>query len=243
MSRRPYFVQQPNGEYLCTLAGCVLMAADAVYGDPAEVTPEGRARAEQLIDRFVAEATARGFVQGDALRALLRRGDRAGRVLNLLDQAADSIPKERQMQVMADGLGGDLSEQPAPGATPVTDYPASALRSGADGLDPRFLAAGHALELVREQHGDEAIHRREYADLFMELMRYAPLELRQSMRAKMQELGLMPEITHVGDNGQPIFSAEQIAETHGVPVEEVERFVAEHVDPAELYTGQTHRVQ
>lgn len=243
MSRRPYFVQQPNGEYLCTLAGCALMAADAAFGDPTEFTPEGRARAEQLIDRFVTKATERGFPQGDALRALLRRGDRAGRVLNLLDQAADSIPKELQMQVMADGLGADLSERPAPGATPVADYPANALRPGADGLDPRFLAAGHALELIREQHGDEAIHQPEYAGLFMELMRYAPLELRQSLRAKMQEMGLMPEITHVGDNGQPVFSAEQIAATHGVSVEEVEHLVAEHVDPVDLYTGQTHRVQ
>ena len=41
-----------------------------------------------------------------------------------------------------------------------------------------------------------------------------------------------------------MFSAQQLADTHGVSVEEVERFIAQSgIDPDDLYTGPVHPLQ
>ena len=76
------------------------------------------------------------------------------------------------------------------------------------------------------------------------MLRFAPKVLREEMDAKAKELGLLPQATHVGEDGQPVFSTQQLADTHGVSVEEVERFIAQSgIDPDDLYTGPVHPLQ
>ncbi|MCW0037891.1 hypothetical protein OIO03_20545, partial [Acinetobacter baumannii] len=62
MTKKPMFKPHPDGEqYLINLAGCVLIAGDAIFGNPAETTPQGRTTAMQLVERVLQEAEQRGF--------------------------------------------------------------------------------------------------------------------------------------------------------------------------------------
>ncbi len=246
MKRDTPFKPHPTkpGEYLCNLAGSVLIAGDAAYGDPAETTPEGQAVSRAFIERFLREATAHGFKQAGTLHALLRRNQSSARMINLATDAMNCIPKDLRARIIEEQFNARLvpmEEAPAP------DYPADVLRPGPDGVDPRFWAAGHAIERVRAEHGEEAIHRPEYGRLFAELHRYAPPALKKKMSDKARELGLIPQTTHVDEHGHPVYSLEQIAATLGTTVEELQRLNALHADEIQamggLYTGPVHPLQ
>lgn len=234
------------GEYIVNLAGSVLMAGDAAYGDPAETTPEGQTNARALIERFLKEATAHGFKKADILHALLRRNQSSARLVNLATEAMNCIPAILRMRIIGETFNAKcvpMEEVPAP------DYPADALRPGPDGVDPRFWAAGHAIKrlLAERGEGDEAIHTPEYSHLFAELHRYAPPALKKTMDAKAREMGLIPNTTHVDENGRPVYSLQQIADTLGTSVEELEKLSAEHTDELQamggFHTGPVHPLQ
>ena len=111
-------------------------------------------------------------------------------------------------------------------------------------LHPKFIAAGEAMERMREELGEEAAHQHpEYQRLFSQVLKYAPRELLAAMNAKAREMGLMPETKFVDDAGRPIFTAEQIAETFGVPLEEVQQFVQAHGEDFSPPAGSVHPVQ
>lgn len=246
MKREPPFKPHPTqpGEYLINLAGAVLMAGDAAYGDPTETTPEGQAFAHALIQRFLRESTTYGFKQADTLHALLRRNKSNARMANLATDAMNCIPKELRIRILEEEFnahGAPTEEVHAP------DYPADALRPGPDGVDPRFWAAGHEIKRISAEHGEEAIHRPEHGHLFAELHRYAPPALKKKMSDKARDMGLIPETTHVDEHGRPVYSMEQIAATLGTNLEELERLCALHADELEalggLYQGPVHPMQ
>lgn len=237
MSRAPMFKLAPSGaEYLMTLAGVLLICGDVVYGDPSETTPEGRGRAKNLIDRVLTEATARGFRHAETVRALLRRNQPNARLKNLAQQAVDLIPKPFQAKIIGE-IGRDTP-------THVAQRAAMPAEVVAGRVDPRFWEAGNELQRIAERDGKDAMHRPEHAHLLVEMMRYAPEPLKSEMRAKIDELGLIPKATHVDDNGQAVYSAEQLAETHGVTVDEIHATIERAgILPEDLHTGAVYPLQ
>lgn len=253
MTKKPMFIPNPDDSegFLINLAGCALIAGDTIFGNPAETTPQGRTNAMRLVERFLQEAEQRGFKHTSTVWALMRRNEPNARLANLLQEAMDLIPKEAHAQIMheAIGVGDASSNRPLVTATkhpgqhePETDP--RHLRPGPDGVDPRFWAAGNELQRIALEEGEDAIHKPEHAHLYAKMLRYAPKDLREAMEAKANELGLIPKATHVGEDGQPIFSKEQLAEAHGVSIEEVERFIAQaDIDPDDLYSGPVFPLQ
>lgn len=93
-----------------------------------------------------------------------------------------------------------------------------------------------------EKEGKNAIRKPEHAHLFAQLHKFAPESFKQEMAAKAREMDLLPKATHVGEDGQVVFTSQQIAEKHGISVEEVERFIA-HADLDDLYNGPVFPIQ
>lgn len=73
-------------------------------------------------------------------------------------------------------------------------------------------------------------------------MKHAPPEMLEEFRKKAKDLDLLPETKFVDDVGQPVYSAQQIAEKLGVPLEQVERDI-QQLFGAQLVTGQVHQIQ
>lgn len=55
-------------------------------------------------------------------------------------------------------------------------------------------------------------------------------------------MGLLPETKYVNDAGEPMYSADQIAEKLGMPVEQVEKDIREKFGDS-LPVGNVHLVQ
>lgn len=247
MPKQPMFIPNPDGSegFLINLAGCVLVAGDTIFGNPAETTPQGRTNAMRLVERFLQEAEQRGFKHTSTVWALMRRNEPNPRLANLVQEAMDLIPKEVHAQIMQEAVGMKNAASTRPLVT-ATKHPGQhepgtnprLLRPGPDGVDPRFWEAGHELQRISQEEGEEAIHKPEHVHLYAKLLRYAPKDLRAQMEAKANELGLIPKATHVKEDGSPVYSKEQVAAAHGVSIEEVDRFLAQtQIDPADLYDG------
>ncbi len=244
--KKPMFIPNPDGSdgYLITLAGCVILAGDSIFGDPTATTPEGRTNAMRMVERTLQEAEMRGFTQSSAVWALMRRNDCNPRLKNLVREAVDLIPNERQGEIMREVVSTRASAIPGVPLVTATKSPRAyepetdprALRPGPNGVDPRFMAAGEELERIAQRDGKDAIHKPEHAHLYMTMMRYAPPDLRAEMSAKLREKDLLPEATHVDDRGNPVYTSAQIAAKVGVPVEEIERAM-ENAPLGDLYTG------
>ena len=86
----------------------------------------------------------------------------------------------------------------------------------------------------------------EHTELFMQAMRCAP---KQYMDAAMQATEeFLPQATHVNEQGQPMYSVEQIAQHFGKPVEQVQEDVQRliddgHMDASSLHTGPVFPLQ
>lgn len=106
----------------------------------------------------------------------------------------------------------------------------------------RFMAAGQALQEFRAKHGPGYRQSPESIPLFDEFLKYAPPEVYQKFSDKAKELNLMPETKFVNDQGEPVFSAEQVAEKLGMPVADVETEMRERFAD-KIETGNVHRVQ
>ena len=86
----------------------------------------------------------------------------------------------------------------------------------------------------------------EHTELFMQAMRCAP---KQYMDAAMQAAEeFLPQATHVNEQGQPMYSVEQIAQHFGKTVEQVQNDVQRliddgHMDASSLHTGPVFPLQ
>lgn len=254
MSKRPMFIPNPDGSegYLVNLAGCVLIAGDAIFGDPAETTPQGRTNAMRLVERFLQEAEKQGFKHTSTVWALLRRNEPNPRLANLVQEAMNLIPNEVKVQIMGETVGMAKNTAPTYPLVTATKHPGQhepetnphLLRPGPDGIDPRFWAAGNELKRIAAEEGEDAIHKPEHAHLYAKMLRYAPKDLRAEMEAKADELGLIPKATHVKADGSPVYSKEQLAEAHGISIEEIDRFLEQaEIDPDDLYDGAVFPIQ
>ena len=92
---------------------------------------------------------------------------------------------------------------------------------------PAFLAAveehHHAAEALGHDHPQA---RR----LMFKVLELAPRSLLDTMQAKAQELGLMPEADGYTDDGQPLYSLEAVARQHGLTEEEVAAGIEEMLE-------------
>lgn len=88
--------------------------------------------------------------------------------------------------------------------------------------------------------------------LFGELIIHAPPEYKKIIDEVAKEMNLMPDRPHgYDDDGNPLYSLEQIADSLGVAPGDVEASIREFADaretmglpPLNLYAGKVHRVQ
>lgn len=110
---------------------------------------------------------------------------------------------------------------------------------------PEFFALLAEMGRIRDAEGEEALHSDKHSGLFVKLLRCAPPRHKAEAYAILEE-GL-PQATHVDDQGSPVFSAEQIAQKFGVPVEKVEANIArmqrEGLMDGCTYSGPVHQLQ
>lgn len=101
---RPMFI--PNGDgYASSPAGVLLLAADALYGDPAETKPEGRKNASNLIDGILNAAYRGGFFQGDVLHTLLSRNNPDDRTKKMAQDACDAAGNDALVRIISGAMG------------------------------------------------------------------------------------------------------------------------------------------
>lgn len=253
MSKKPMFTRHPDGEqYILTMSGIVLICGSTIYGDPTETTPQGRTNAMCMVERTLQEAEKRGFTQASTVWALMRRNDSSPRLANLVREAVDLIPNEVQVEIIATIKARSSKVESALPLVTAMKHPGKHepetnprfLRPGPDGIDPRFWEAGRALNEIRKREGNAAIHKPEHAHLYAQMHKFAPESFKKEMAAMAKEMDLMPKATHVGADGQVVYTSQQIADKHGVSVEEVERFIAQaDIDPDDLYSGPVFPIQ
>ena len=93
MTRQPLFTQNPNdreGGYLLSPAAVLLMVGTYAHEADDEISPSGRARAQDALRAILSAARAGGFTQGDVLETLLARGEVSARVKELAHAAIDA---------------------------------------------------------------------------------------------------------------------------------------------------------
>lgn len=107
---------------------------------------------------------------------------------------------------------------------------------------PKFEQAMVRIKELQDQHGEEAMKLPECDVLWAVVFEFAPPQFMQVVRDTAEELGLLPETKYVDDAGEPMYSAEQIAEKLGIPVEQVEQDIREKIGCIPV-VGNVHLVQ
>lgn len=102
---------------------------------------------------------------------------------------------------------------------------------------PEFFAMLAELERIRGEQGDEAAAAPEHAELFLKMMDAAPPRYWDDAETILAEA--LPTATHVTEDGQPVYSAQQLAEKLAVPIEEVEEGI-QHLEDMGLIMGRKH---
>lgn len=111
------------------------------------------------------------------------------------------------------------------------------------GHHPSFTQAMARIGALHEKHGPHAAEQLpECKALWEQVWEHAPPEFMQLLRDGAKEFGLLPETRYVNDAGEPVFSAEQIAEKLGLPVEEVDKQIREKFGDR-LEVGNVHPLQ
>ena len=86
----------------------------------------------------------------------------------------------------------------------------------------------------------------EHTAIFMEAMRCAPKQYKDAAMQVTEEF--LPQATHVNEQGQPVYSVQEIAQHFGKPVEQVQNDVQRliddgHMDASSLHTGPVFPLQ
>lgn len=187
-------------------------------------------------------------------QAQVRRGFEA--VVSEL-RRIDAIPPEDIDEFVALAKSGaDASKLMVPATLmatmlPDVDYYAAMVAAGFSEenppMHPQFLQAGQAMADLVEKHGDAAHDLPEFHELYFQVLRYAPAELKQMLFTRARESGLLPEVTHVDELGRPVYSLEQVAATLGTSPEELQQFAEKHTDELAamggLHTGPVFPIQ
>lgn len=103
MTRQPLFTQNPDdreGGYLLSPAAILMMMGTYAHEGDDEISPAGRARAQDALRRILSAARAGGFAQGEVLETLLARGEVSARVKELAHAAIDAAGADAVVAIM-----------------------------------------------------------------------------------------------------------------------------------------------
>ena len=103
MTRQPLFTQNPDdreGGYLLSPAGVLLMVGTYAHEGDDEISPSGRARAQDALRRILSAARAGGFTQGQILETMMARGEVSARVKELAHAAIDAAGADAVVAIM-----------------------------------------------------------------------------------------------------------------------------------------------
>lgn len=165
------------------------------------------------IDQFIRDAQSGAGVEALLVPAVL---------------FATSLPDEDYFAAMVDSGMFDGMTNPEPSRPPS---------------HPKFIKAMERIGELHEEHGPEAAEELpECKALWEQALEFSPPEFMQVAGAVASEMGLLPEAKFVNEAGEPVYSAEQIAEKLGMPVAEVENEMRERfADKLEI--GNVYPVQ
>ena len=90
----------PDGGYLLSPAAVLLMMGSYAHEGDDEISPSGRARAQDALRRILSAARAGGFTQGDVLETMLARGKASVRVKELAHAAIDAAGADAVVAIM-----------------------------------------------------------------------------------------------------------------------------------------------
>lgn len=108
---------------------------------------------------------------------------------------------------------------------------------------PKFEMAMARLKQLMDERSEAAMRLPEADALWADVWTYGPDSFKEAARQLAQESGLVPPVELVNDQGEPVFTAEQIAKQLGVPVEQVIADIEAKPDFEKLlYTGPVHKV-
>ena len=100
---QPLYTNNPDcteGGYLLSPAGVLLMVGSYAHEGDDEISPSGRARAQDALRRILSAARAGGFTQGDVLETMLARGKVTPRTKELAHAAVDAAGADAVVAIM-----------------------------------------------------------------------------------------------------------------------------------------------
>lgn len=100
---QPLFTPNPDctdGGYLLSPAAVLMMVGSYAHEGDDEISPSGRARAQDALRRILSAARAGGFTQGDVLETMLARGKASVRVKELAHAAIDAAGADAVVAIM-----------------------------------------------------------------------------------------------------------------------------------------------
>lgn len=193
--------------------------------------PDGKERIRKGFNAVIAELRKLEFIPAADIDDFVKKVDDRASAEEVLIRAvlfSTSLPDDQFYECLRNSGMFDGMGHPAP-TTPFRH--------------PKFVEAMNRVQELDAQHGPEAAHNlHEHKALWRQIFEYAPPEFMELMREGAKEFGLLPETMYVNEAGEPVYSAEQIAEKLGVPVEQVLEDILENMDELPV-VGKVHLVQ
>ena len=90
----------PDGGFLLSPAAVLMMVGVAAHEGDDEISPSGRARAQDALRRILSAARAGGFARGDVLETMMARGEVSARVKELAHAAIDAAGADAVVAIM-----------------------------------------------------------------------------------------------------------------------------------------------
>lgn len=94
-------------------------------------------------------------------------------------------------------------------------------------VNPEFFKAFDHYKNMVKQYGE---HHPITEQAFMLTLHYTPEHIKEEMSAKAKELNLLPPVSGYTDDGEAMFSLDDIAKHFGIPFEEAEQRLLQMMD-------------
>ena len=100
---QPLYTNNPDctdGGYLLSPAAVLMMVGSYAHEGDDEISPSGRARAQDALRRILSAARAGGFTQSQILETMMARGEVSARVKELAHAAIDAAGADAVVAIM-----------------------------------------------------------------------------------------------------------------------------------------------
>lgn len=196
--------------------------------------PDSKQRMRKGLNAIVAELQKLDFVPKADIADFVNLVDQQGAFEQLLVPVAlfaTVLPDEVFYSCLSDcGMFDGMPEQ-TPFEPPLPPH------------HPKFEAAMTRLKQLMDEHGEASMKLPEADALWADVWTYGPDSFKEAARQLAHESGLVPPVELVNDQGEPVFTAEQVAKQLGVPVEQIIADIESRPDFEKyLYTGPVHKV-